>query len=123
MKAKFINESIFQPKSEEDILNYLNSLSYKEKADKLHDFIHKDDYKMIKLLLSIDNGYVDYRQSVMTPLMIAANYGYMKTVQLLLDNGADPNKMTPNYRKASSFARQGGYWWIEELLKTYENKK
>ena len=118
MKAKFINEYVvLPPKSKEDIIRDLSTLS----KDELEEQLLKasiNGYKN-KIELLIDSG-VDVNiqdNNGRTPLMWASWNGHLDVVNLLLINGADINIIDNSDRNALIYAKWNFHADIVELLK------
>lgn len=123
MRAKFINESIFKPKDEEDIIKNLSNLSKEELNNKLLDAVIEGDITIVKLLLNIGadvNTKVNDVTKIIngwTPLIFASRYGFKDIVSLLIDKGVDINlKSIINNTTVLMHASIGGHLDIVKML-------
>jgi len=86
----------------------------------LHDMAQEGQINKLKLLLdygaNIDAIDEEYRS---TPLGLAARWGHLETVRLLLDRGADPHKAGASWAIPLTWAKKKGHSEIEALLRTY----
>jgi ankyrin repeat protein len=84
----------------------------------LHDMAHEGSAEKIELLLDhgadIDAIDEEYRS---TPLGIACRWGKLDVVNLLLDNGADPNRAGAPWATPLAWARKKGHVEIEQRLR------
>jgi ankyrin repeat protein len=101
------NESLrdlMKPKSEEEILSELNSLTEEEKNEKFLISFFDNDLSIFKIFL--DNGInIDTKNmNGYTLLMIASQNGDLDRVKFLLEYGADINAKSTHNRTALIFA-------------------
>ena len=119
MKTKFLNKSIesyLKPKSEDEIIHSLYSLSKEELNQKLVDtakngFIVAAQY-IIKVLRDVnikdENGN--------TALHLASFCGHRQIVKMLLDAGADVNYSEVDGYTALHYASYSGHRQIVKML-------
>ena len=116
MNAKFVNENILKGKSEEDILNDLESTN-----------IDPDDL----LVRSADNGFLAGVKMALerganvhigndVALRFASKGGHIEVVKLLLENGANIHARDDDALKRASKFR---HTEVVNLLKKYMNKE
>jgi uncharacterized protein len=84
----------------------------------LHDMSQKGNISKVKLLIQYGadlNAIDEEYQS--TPLGMAARWGHLEMVQLLLEKGGDPTIAGANWATPIEWARTKGYERIEKLLR------
>lgn len=89
-----------------------------QQASALFAAVQKQAYEISRLLVAAgaDVNYVNDQNIGATPLMMAAAYKDMKLVNLLLENGAEVNKIDTNGDPAINWAAYYGYTDIAERL-------
>ena len=84
----------------------------------LHDMAQEGDIQKATLLLQygaeINNIEEEYQS---TPLGLAARWGHSEMVELLLNNGADPNKSGASWATPLTWTRKKGHTNIENVLR------
>jgi ankyrin repeat protein len=84
----------------------------------LHDMAHEGNVQKARLLLDhgaeIDALDEEYRS---TPLGLAARWGNIDVVALLLERGADPNKASAAWAKPLSWAQKKRHGEVEAMLR------
>ena len=93
MKANFVYETIFQPKSEEDVNKILQSTNQKKKQKIFRSAVAKGNIYLLKMLFDTGKIDLEYRSETdgATNLMAAAYFGRPEVVKFLIDIGADVN--------------------------------
>jgi len=89
-----MNESILKPKSQEDIESYLLSgeMGYREIKTALSKCVETKNIDLLKRILDIYREKLkDYRSTLGDPLIMAAIFGNVEIINMLIDAGADPN--------------------------------
>lgn len=122
MKAKLVKESLddlLKPKSEEDIVNYINNLNQEEKDKNLIDAAYNGQTNVIKLL--IESGADINAKNIHgnTALIFASARGYLDIVKYLIEVGADINLKNNLGNTALMYAYNDKYKEIIELLKKH----
>lgn len=89
-----------------------------QQASALFAAVNKQAYEICRLLVAAgaDVNYVNGKNIGATPLMMAAAYQDMKITNLLLENGAEVNKIDANGDPAINWAAYYGYADIAERL-------
>jgi uncharacterized protein len=104
--AKFLMEKGMNP----------NTMSW-QRVTILHDMAQKSNFPKAELLIKHGanlNAIDDEYQS--TPLGMAARWGHLEMVKLLLKKGADPEKAGGKWATPLAWARRKGHQDIVELL-------
>jgi len=126
MRAKFINEladSIFRPKSKEEIISSLKKLSIEEKNNLLINAAFNGYRDVVELLISV-GANVDVKTIYgMNAFMGAAACGRKDVVELLLNVGADVNAKDNDGWSALTYAVWNGKKDVVDLLKKYGAKE
>jgi uncharacterized protein len=94
-----------------------NTKSWQE-VTLLHDMAQKGELKKAELLIKFGadiNAIDDEYQS--TPLGMAARWGHAEMVNLLLDNGADPNRSGAEWSTPLAWAMKKGNTEVEKILR------
>ncbi len=79
--------------------------------------VAQNDFDMVRdLLHSLDFGEINSVTGGMTPVMKAASTGNVRIVELLLENGADPNKRGSQSRTALQYAAERNRLAVARLL-------
>ena len=73
----------------------------------LHHAIHKNQAGSVKVLLELGADVNARVPHSVTPLMMAAGYGYDHIVRILLDHSADPSIKDANGETALDYANHG----------------
>jgi len=115
--------NILKPKSKEDIVRDLSSLSQKEKNNKLRIASMYGQLEVVKLLIKVgaDVNFQDKRKY--TALMYASYYDYENIVKLLIEVGANVNAKDAGGYTALKLAIESENKKIIKLLKNYNNEK
>ncbi len=91
---EFINESVrdlMKPKSEEEIIFKLKSLTQKQKNNKLIETSNDGLLNIVKYLVENGADVNAFDNLIFTPLMYASYRGHLDIVKYLVENGADVN--------------------------------
>lgn len=124
MKAKFVNEGfVLKPKSEDEIVNVLSSLSQDELNYKLLDASRDGQLSIVKMLLDAGADVNALNKYGDTPLLWASYNGHNEVVKLLLIAGADANIKNKMGTSALIYASRRNYKEMLKLLKKYGAKE
>jgi len=128
MRAKLVNEnindidSLFKPKTEEDIIKDLSNLTQWEK-DKLLIKSSRDGLlNEVRLLIEFGADVNAKDKNGDTSLIWASYYGYEDIVKLLIGAGVNANAKNKNGSTALRWAYENNQKNIIELLKKYGAK-
>jgi len=117
--AKLIKENIgniLKPKSKEDINNYINQLTQKEKDKKLFTACVKNQPNIVKLLIEAGANVNAKNDDNFTSLMFTSYNGYEEIVKLLIDTGANVSAQDKRKYTALIYATQANKIKIVKLL-------
>ena len=124
MKAKFVNEYVvLPPKSKEDIMRDLRTLSKGELDKQLIKASEKGLTNIVKWIIDAGADVNTQNQIWWTALMYASFNGHKDVVKLLLDNGADVDAKDTDGWTALMYASTNGYEDIVDLLKKHGAKR
>lgn len=126
MRAKFVNESlgdVLKPKSEDEIISKLASLTIKDKNKLLRSSAFNGQYKTIEHLIKANANINSTDEDGWTPLMWAITNNKKEVIQLFLDNGAHVNIHSKMNTTPLSIALMRLNNDIIELLKKYGAKE
>jgi len=123
MRAKFVNEYVvLPPKSKEDIIRDLKTLSRDELNKQLLKACEQGLTNIAQWIIDAGANVNTKSMSGWTPLMIAAMNGHKDIVKLFLDNDADINIKDYEQCTALRYALRYGHKDIVKLLKKYGAK-
>jgi len=123
MRAKFVNEYVvLPPKSKEDIIRDLSTLSKDELSEQLIKASALGLTSIVQWIIDAGADVNTQNRVGWTPLIFASYNGHKDVVKLLLDNGADVNAKTNIGLTALMWASHNGHKDVVKLLKKYGAK-
>lgn len=95
--------------------SYVEQKEKRKAIRQLHSAVRKDDFSLVKQLMKLDLD-VNFHYNDTTALQIAVTEGYEETCRLLINNGADVDKVNEKNDSLVNMATARGFSDIVQLL-------